>query len=146
MSISEHEPRKGTETHKMRRDTLWVHGFQNTNPERGRKLALARLFVLAFGAISEHEPRKGTETKSNLSYHRRTASLLHFRTRTPKGDGNGKIKVITMPPIRRISEHEPRKGTETCDAATGVATEIISEHEPRKGTETYQDFGMIPTF
>ena len=61
--------------------------FQNTNPERGRK----RLWLAAIGAaveiISEHEPRKGTET-SNLI-------------------------ILFALCLRRISEHEPRKGTET---------------------------------
>ena len=35
--------------------------FQNTNPERGRKLAFGDDFECIV-IISEHEPRKGTET------------------------------------------------------------------------------------
>ena len=61
--------------------------FQNTNPERGRKLRLAYDGRPYFRTISEHEPRKGTET-----------FLPHI---------NESFNTIT------ISEHEPRKGTET---------------------------------
>ena len=60
--ISEHEPRKGTETREFFFELLLV------------------------SQISEHEPRKGTETgvagRESVRLHD------HFRTRTPKGDGN----------------------------------------------------------
>ena len=107
--ISEHEPRKGTETKYAGTVRLDATEFQNTNPERGRKLCRAgnrrncRL-------ISEHEPRKGTETKSTI------------------------VKVFQY---SAISEHEPRKGTETQELAMASRDRRgISEHEPRKGTET----------
>ena len=61
--ISEHEPRKGTET-----------------KVKGLSITPLRL-------ISEHEPRKGTETVESFA----ACSLVgreNFRTRTPKGDGN----------------------------------------------------------
>ena len=84
--------------------------FQNTNPERGRK------------RDREHIIR---------------AVVANFRTRTPKGDGNKSIgQQVTSDPAK-ISEHEPRKGTETGlieYLSSGLAD--ISEHEPRKGTET----------
>ena len=60
--------------------------FQNTNPERGRKPYLHPLSINAHEIISEHEPRKGTETWGN-----RNEYFCHVK----------------------ISEHEPRKGTET---------------------------------
>ena len=130
--------------------------------------------------ISEHEPRKGTET----SMANRTIGVWkHFRTRTPKGDGNsagqestdrffqnfrtrtpkgdGNLFIHDFHQILYpISEHEPRKGTETMDSClvAGEREEFqntnpergrkqarfrgnsrdlqISEHEPRKGTET----------
>ena len=58
--ISEHEPRKGTETLVIVK-TSYLLRFQNMNPERGRKL---KEFARHTGIhpISEHEPRKGTET------------------------------------------------------------------------------------
>ena len=83
--ISEHEPRKGTET-------------------VARDLHAASEFV-----ISEHEPRKGTETKPLNGI---GIAVTHFRTRTPKGDGN-KTHILNHRRNPCISEHEPRKGTET---------------------------------
>ena len=39
----------------------------------------------------------------------------------------------------KISEHEPRKGTETTAGAMPTSRSAqISEHDPRKGTETYK--------
>ena len=84
--------------------------FQNTNPERGRKLVRILDDVNLFCPISEHEPRKGTETGEAVQAIAVTASSFqntnpergrklpavgafapcadYFRTRTPKGDGN----------------------------------------------------------
>ena len=59
--ISEHEPRKGTETLGVE-DTETPAEFQNMNPERGRKQEMI-LLVMSLLTISEHEPRKGTETR-----------------------------------------------------------------------------------
>ena len=111
--ISEHEPRKGTETRCFRRPKLnELALFQNTNPERGRKHLGGSRVRGSLLHISEHEPRKGTETYSPAS--------------------------STACAPAPISEHEPRKGTETesMDKAKRRDTHRISEHEPRKGTET----------
>ena len=93
--------------------------------------------------ISEHEPRKGTETKilrfrstvlptyfrtrtpkgdGNLSRTATAATSCNFRTRTPKGDGNVFGSGRTTTRVPRISEHEPRKGTETCALCMGFST------------------------
>ena len=109
--ISEHEPRKGTETSTLARLLAWFPLFQNTNPARGRKLF--KVF-----------------TRFNC------LACVNFRTRTPQGDGNiallGENLVFAM-----ISEHEPRKGTETINEKDSRTVKLcISEHEPRKGTET----------
>ena len=79
--ISEHEPRKGTETE----DTLEVD-YQS--------------FI-----ISEHEPRKGTETKNT----ERIEDLIdYFRTRTPKGDGNNKSLYIGTPHFNNFRTRTPK--------------------------------------
>ena len=89
----------------------------------------------------------------------------HFRTRTPKGDGNARRSRDSLRSTY-ISEHEPRKGTETalrrviCSPRSYFRTrtpkgdgnhfydeerarmERISEHEPRKGTETSISAGL----
>ena len=61
--ISEHEPRKGTETIKNlnRKDIVFI-SFQNMNPARGRKFFILVSSLEIETVISEHEPRKGTET------------------------------------------------------------------------------------
>ena len=69
--------------------------FQNTNPERGRKQQAYTHGIIG-GKISEHEPRKGTETRDCRLNRRR---LVHFRTRTPKGDGNA-VKAMGITPLR----------------------------------------------
>ena len=159
--ISEHEPRKGTETIEnlhvfhihfdfrtrtpkgdgnqlcQRRLIRAAVAFQNTNPERGRKLNKRGVQWKVKPLISEHEPRKGTET---LLMQRSIFPLRNFRTRTPKGDGN--VIHIWMSTRRVvISEHEPRKGTETTHLQFASCVQHqISEHEPRKGTETTKGY------
>ena len=85
--ISNHKPRKGTETLKYFVLKIQkIERFQTTNPARGRKL---RVLLLS------------------------TADTFHFKPQTPQGDGN------TTPPgsitmrSGTISNHKPRKGTET---------------------------------
>ena len=108
--------------------------FQNVNPERGRKLRCKILVPLAAKNISEREPRKGTETRQpnhlgrnlvlvfqNVNPERGRKRLIrhvylffaqsYFRTWTPKGDGNSRPTLNTSFSAR-ISEREPRKGTE----------------------------------
>ena len=46
--------------------------------------------------------------------------------------------------ISLISEHEPRKGTETTSSIKEYCDVTISEHEPRKGTETCMRTGGFP--
>ena len=61
--ISEHEPRKGTETWLAATGVaVEMAVFQNTNPERGRKRLPKSAIDFEAELISEHEPRKGTET------------------------------------------------------------------------------------
>ena len=84
-AISEHEPRKGTETIRyMVIHTIFANFRTRTpkgdgnNPSLGTPLHNAE-------HISEHEPRKGTETLLTIAA---LAASADFRTRTPKGDGN----------------------------------------------------------
>ena len=85
--------------------------FQNTNPERGRKLlGLLMVFLcpVAFHFRTRTPKGDGNFASSDVI----AASCLHFRTRTPKGDGNARL-LARMNWKDLISEHEPRKGTET---------------------------------
>ena len=140
--------------------------FQNTNPERGRKRTAIRRRRSCMKYISKHEPRKGTETRGSvwisrlrrrfISKHEprkgtETFSLpirsrtlpAHFKTRTPKGDGNLWNRIVERTLTLFISKHEPRKGTETSlNFPIFYHLMIISKHEPRKGTETRRIFAF----
>ena len=55
------------------------------------------------------------------------------------------MKLIYQTGFGTISEHEPRKGTETrIPQSDNTSIPHISEHEPRKGTETLKRFRCIP--
>ena len=89
--------------------------FQNTNPERGRKLSLLWIsWSFSKSIISEHEPRKGTETFARL---------------------------FGSPALFAISEHEPRKGTETTyESTTTNKTTILGfqNTNPERGRKPSQ--------
>ena len=137
--ISNHKPRKGTETLKIgTRKKICLQKFQTTNPARGRKLSYYRLLGLAaarfqttnpargrklqilhlfrkgFVLISNHKPRKGTETPFPLPTKR--VDQREFQTTNPARG-------------RKLVEHEP--------LSIGLD---ISKHEPRKGTEAIYNF------
>ena len=88
-----------------------LHIFQTTNPARGRKLRF-------FDAV--------------------TPTLLSdFKPQTPQGDGNYKGTSYFCHASQKISNHKPRKGTETIlSVIEPLPSRIISNHKPRKGTET----------
>ena len=131
-AISEHEPRKGTETFLLVVMIMTSYVlFQNTNPERGRKLVpsgricitifhfrtrtpkgdgnmLNMTIILSEYVISEHEPRKGTETPS--WYVRLGRTPENFRTRTPKGDGNHRVSVSPSTKFCEFQNTNPERG------------------------------------
>ena len=84
--ISEHEPRKGTETVMTDRRSPWPKYISEHELRKGTETRCRRSCYDAAFLISEHEPRKGTET--------------------------GEKKSRILPRCAGISEHEPRKGTE----------------------------------
>ena len=132
--ISEHEPRKGTETRYRPCILVEYGGFQNMNPERGRKrlLRAARFIPITpfqfqnmnpergrkllqqalcpfYSNISEHEPRKGTETAFLLSASLKP--LLLFQNMNPERGRKPSQGICGSYHYPLISEHEPRKGT-----------------------------------
>ena len=84
-NTSKNQPAPQNPSRSRVKSRLTKRGFQNTNPERGRK--------------------RYPSSKRSIGYHH------HFRTQTPKGDGNLPSILYWMP--MSISEHKPRKGTET---------------------------------
>ena len=115
--ISNHKPRKGTETLPMAWEKTCWKEFQTTNPARGRKHTcliveymppfsnfkpqtpqgdgnFALAFALSFSrCISNHKPRKGTETIVLAVTH--NEHLHHFKPQTPQGDGN-KLRNLAL--------------------------------------------------
>ena len=134
--ISEHKPRKGTETQQNLRFPLPnTCQFQNTNPERGRKLPAVLLTAWPDDIFQNTNPERGRKLNKTCDFLFRT--LANFRTQTPKGDGNANIIANLSHVCHVISEHKPRKGTETSARAMSISSiREISEHKPRKGTET----------
>ena len=134
--------------------------FQNTNPERGRKHCQFVSEVQSNCIFQNTNPERGRNQACDQVGG--TLRNFNFRTRTPKGDGNLLLDLGIRPGIVNISEHEPRKGTETArkvfddhsfdmefqntnpergrkPVVVFVLRRLalsISEHEPRKGTET----------
>ena len=75
---------------------LEAHFFKRSQQERDKKTIRAANGILkprkiraCKTRISEHEPRKGTETLACVKLALKLD--VHFRTRTPKGDGNGAV-------------------------------------------------------
>ena len=101
-------PERGRKQELSRTIRCRLFQFQNTNPERGRKLprllAVGRLLFW----ISEHEPRKGTETFASSTVN--SFFILHFRTRTPKGDGNATTSTTTKYSPRSFQNTNPERG------------------------------------
>ncbi len=109
--VSNHKPRKGTETTQSLPAMISVYiMFQITNPARGRKHYSFVYWGKLLYIVSNHKPRKGTETCHSGEH------PFH---------------------IEEVSNHKPRKGTETFYNLADISEHLnVSNHKPRKGTET----------
>ena len=129
--ISEHEPRKGTETNQAHLFCYRVKQFQNTNPERGRKLTFSSdVKASRFFVFQNTNPERGRKLKSpvklyetEVDFRTRTpkgdgnsndgihfSKLVNFRTRTPKGDGNAGLSSILLNFFIRFQNTNPERG------------------------------------
>ena len=86
--ISEHEPRKGTETLQPFGNIIAAYKFQNTNPERGRKPSCHATTAILGTSFQNTNPERGRKPQR---YACSSLSREYFRTRTPKGDGNNEV-------------------------------------------------------
>ena len=115
-----------------------VHAvFQNTNPERGRKLiAIPPIHLSTSLQFQNTNPERGR--KRRATRRKRHSRHLNFRTRTPKGDGNLARYDANMRSARHFRTRTPKGDGNARFAARylSLAAAAISEHEPRKGTET----------
>ena len=133
--ISNHKPRKGTETRQLRWLYIDIYVISNHKPRKGTETIKARQIGKPY-LISNHKPRKGTETQTACP----TPMLPpHFKPQTPQGDGNWTRVISLRSNSLSISNHKPRKGTETLlhPAHNEPSFLPISNHKPRKGTETF---------
>ena len=209
-TISNHKPRKGTETYLIKRipsaiacnfklqtpqgDGNTQDGFNNQamigtisnyKPRKGTETVNIDFDICVFRNILNYKPRKGTETPSQSTGTAQSHSnfklqtpqgdgnspktmdfpalfLSYFKLQTPQGDGNLILIILFTWPSTTISNHKPRKGTETSrykavfggfsphfkpqtpqgdgnTSSTGRKprpSPRISNHKPRKGTET----------
>ena len=87
ISFQNTNPERGR---KLERDTILSVVrclFQNTNPERGRKPTLLKLILdMVYTLFQNTNPERGRKPPLNIGSSR--SVVCHFRTRTPKGDGN----------------------------------------------------------
>ena len=161
--ISNHKPRKGTETLKIgTRKKICLQKFQTTNPARGRKRRTFRAIFLSIVLFQTTNPARGRK----LSYYRLLGlAAARFQTTNPARGRKLQILHLFRKGFVLISNHKPRKGTETpfplptkrvdqrefqtTNPARGrklVEHEPlsigldISKHEPRKGTEAIYNF------
>ena len=131
--VSNHKPRKGTETGISITKPSSATQFQITNPARGRKLDDIPVYRSEQPYVSNHKPRKGTETFCSLhtkhilavvSNHKpRKGTETKFRhrfkihddlfqiTNPARGRKHSRLLVEYMPPFSNVSNHKPRKGT-----------------------------------
>ena len=144
MNFRTRTPKGDGNNMSVRREQACCMVFQNTNPERGRKLFSTIFFSYHLSKISEHEPRKGTETFLQfLSIGLAAGDISEHEPRKGTETEIGSNERCTA---SNISEHEPRKGTETFPASDISVWDGISEHEPRKGTETPLDSYYCSSF
>ena len=138
--------------------------FQITNPARGRKRRLQLLQRLIHVKFQITNPARG---RKQSNHERDLLDITQcFKSQTPQGDGNFVKKVPQLWDIAKVSNHKPRKGTETGredllakylenrfksqtpqgDGNNGRLVflicfgVIVSNHKPRKGTETRDSF------
>ena len=135
--ISEHEPRKGTETIGILDDDLLPRPFQNTNPERGRKRRkICDIIKAQSKKFQNTNPERGRKRGRQGSYP--VGNLREFQNTNP-GRGRKQLNFVqvhvTYPLFQNTNPGRGRKFDARFELCGRDSP--ISEHEPRKGTETF---------
>ena len=127
LGISNHKPRKGTETLALEQDVSFSFDkFQTTNPARGRKRRLALVLGEPSHKFQTTNPARGRKLSPVSSI--ATVSRL-FQTTNPARGRKQDVVLDHLHALSCISNHKPRKGTET----------------PRKTTRTTLTLGQYST-
>ena len=159
-SISNHKPRKGTETSVINRCYLvGCDRFQTTNPARGRKqvVYIPKLFAVKFQTTNPARGRKRTNDESAVEIpdvqfqttnpargrKREDIALFHsadadnFKPQTPQGDGNSRVLTSSPETLIAFQTTNPARGRKLgLESNQRCFLCHISNHKPRKGTET----------
>ena len=115
--------------------------FQNTNPERGRKPTIDVMFNTTDGKSDNMLVAIGRKPTIDVMFNTSFSGISEHEPR--KGTETSCRKQHILVQHFSISEREPRKGTETMSILRlSRLVPQISEREPRKGTETLLDIAM----
>ena len=109
--VSNHKPRKGTETRILLLIVKQSDCFKSQTPQGDGNCPRFDVRLL-FCRVSNHKPRKGTETSAN-NQRDHALDTRRFKSQTPQGDGNGRGRLQHIVRVLAVSNHKPRKGTET---------------------------------
>ena len=140
-AISEHKPRKGTETEKIPVVIgILTNIFQNTNPERGRKLTFHRQAYPVWLKFQNTNPERGRKPPINPVF---CTGLRHQSQNTNPERGRklestkAHLAVLDCQFQNTTPERGRKHRAANADELRGLE---ISEHKPRKGTA----WEMIP--
>ena len=158
--VSNHKPRKGTETRCRPYRHLPLRLVSNHKPRKGTETAWPAEEDESVRGVSNHKPRKGTETLPPFPLSALATS--RFKSQTPQGDGNPPLLVVDIAELVLFQITNPARGrkrdkqgresyyhlrqfqiTNPARGRKQVAAEmecrvltLVSNHKPRKGTET----------
>ena len=159
--VSNHKPRKGTETDSVLHSTRDERKFQITNPARGRKRVFSfSLHIATIDSFKSQTPQGDGNKLVRCPVRQKFGE--GFKSQTPQGDGNGQFHFcfllfgclfqITNPargrkPLeiavrqchvaKRFKSQTPQgDGNRAVVLAERSDDVEVSNHKPRKGTET----------
>ena len=122
--ISNHKPRKGTETIQQERtDKRLPERFQTTNPARGRKQDIQRKeYADGERRFQTTNPARGRKPVVPIML--RHLSKGYFKPQTPQGDGNTTFAVIFNRRNERFQTTNPARGRKLppTSSTTGFGT------------------------
>ena len=136
MPVSNHKPRKGTETILFSAKFARIYDeFQITNPARGRKQDLRDRLRRSSEQFQITNPARGRKLRQLF---RDSARLLCcFKSQTPQGDGNETVEECFGSLVAQFQITNPARGRKQMGKhCINQSDHHVSNHKPRKGTAT----------
>ena len=121
--------------------------FQTTNPARGRKLGDGRHLLLLDGEFQTTNPARGRKPIAKPAIEPSSGS--NFKPQTPQGDGNLALFYVMGICRETFQTTNPARGRKRHCPQLLLLHDKISNHKPRKGTETSSlllSQGLVPHF